>query len=183
MKKLHLLLILLTTFMLSACSYNYQITEAQVTHYLKEHVNYQKTYRLGSLAAINTDLNQLTVHIGRNNQQQIQLSGLINLRLSSFIKNINFNCHGNFSAKPIYSQTEGAIYLTDIQVKLNNINPSKYSTIVSEFLPKLEKSLKTYLQSHPIYKLNDKKTKQALIKRFAEKIDVKDGYIDIIFKP
>lgn len=183
MKKLHLLMILVTTLMLSACSYNYQITEAQVAHYLKEHINYKKTYHLGSLAAINTDLNQLSVQIGRDNKQQIQLSGLINLHLSSFIKNIDFNCHGNFSAKPIYKKAEGAIYLTDIRVKLDDVKPSKYNMIVSEFLPKLEDSLKIYLQSHPIYKLNDNKTKQALIKRFAEKINIKDGYIDIIFKP
>ncbi|MFM2483390.1 DUF1439 domain-containing protein [Celerinatantimonas sp. YJH-8] len=182
MKKI-LFLFMLVLPWLSACSMHYTISEQDVTDYLKEHTDYQKTYQLGSLAEVKTDLSQLKVAIGRDDQQRIQLTGTIDLHLKSFIKDMDLTAKGSFAAKPIYNAQEGAVYLTDLDINLDDIQPDQYAMIVNQFLPKLKLSLQAYLQTTPIYQLDKNKTKEAFIKRFAKDVQVHPGSIQLLFKP
>ncbi|MFM2486418.1 DUF1439 domain-containing protein [Celerinatantimonas yamalensis] len=173
-------LMLLSSVLLSGCGYN--ITEADISNYLQHHVDYKKTYRLGSLLEVDTDLSQLKVKIDPNNQQRVQLNGLLQLHISSFIKNFDFTSHGTFKAKPVYNKEEGAIYLEDMSIQLSDVKPDKYSSIASKFLPKLEQSMRVYLQSHPVYQLDTNKSKQKMIKYFADRIEVQPGYLHLVYK-
>lgn len=182
MKKILLLWIMILPW-LSACSLNYSLSEQDLANYLKENIDYQKSYQFGSLADIQSNLNQLQVKIGRDEHQRVQLSGIVQLNIKSFIKDLDITTHATFAAKPIYNVDEGAIYLTDPDIRFDAITPDKYQSIVRQFLPQVKASLAAYLTTTPVYQLDPDKTKEALIKRFAKGIEVTPGKLELEFNP
>ncbi|CAG9297364.1 DUF1439 domain-containing protein [Celerinatantimonas diazotrophica] len=178
-KTLLLLLITLTCTVVSGCGY--QLSEADISHYLQKHNDYKQSYNIGALAEVDSKLSQLHVQIGRNKTQQVVLTGQIQIRINSIIKDFEVTSQGIFSSKPVYNKKEGAIYLTNLHIELKDIQPAKLSPIVKRFLPKIQKSLAIYLKNKPIYKLNPDKTKQWLVKRFADDIEITPGQIHLNF--
>lgn len=178
-KTLLLLLITLTCTVVSGCGY--KLSEADISQYLQKHIDYKKSYKIGALAEVDSNLSQLHVQIGRDNTQQIVLTGQIQLHITSIIKDFEVTSQGTFSSKPVYNKKEGAIYLTNLHIALKDIQPTKLAPVVERFLPKIQKSLAIYLKQKPIYKLDPNKTKQWLVKRFADDIEITPGQIHLNF--
>ncbi len=78
---------------------------------------------------------------------------------------------------PYYDAEKGALYLKDVRLKNWMAEPQKYQNELQMFLPMIADGLSSLLNNHPVYTLDETKTKEALVKKFGKQIIVEKGQI------
>lgn len=59
---------------------------------------------------------------------------------------------------------KGALFLKNVRLKNWNATPEKYQNELQVFLPIIADGLTNILNSHPVYTLDERKTKESLVK-------------------
>ncbi|MFC3395804.1 lipoprotein [Brenneria rubrifaciens] len=175
---------LLLTFTLSACNKltQYTLNEQEVNEYLQKHNDYKK--QLGVPGVVDADivLTDLSSQIGRAEPGKITLSGNAKVDISSLLGNQSADLKLTLKAQPVFNQSQGAIYLKDMELADYTVQPEKMEAVIKTLSPYLDQSLKSYFDQKPAYVLNaDNSTTEALAKKLAKGIEIKPGQIVILF--
>lgn len=171
-----LLFILLATFSFQqtkAFTFNvpYTLTESDINQYLKDNVSIQQAFGFPGFFTFEYQIENLHTQIGET-ENQIKVSANVVGKMQLVKEEFQTQIHFTFSATPYYDSEKGAIFLKDFNILQSSITPEKYMHQLDAIMPLLNDSLAKVLSHKAIYQLNEEKTSQMLIKKFAKAIVV-----------
>ena len=80
---------------------------------------------------------------------------------------------------PYYDPQKGAIYLRDIRILNWSGSPQQYMDQVQSLVPLLTTSVANYLSNTPIYTLDERNSRDAMIKKIAKGIRIEQGRLEV----
>ncbi|MFO6423191.1 DUF1439 domain-containing protein [Motilimonas sp. KMU-193] len=181
--KRHLLkpLLLLTLIgWLAGCSQTYSLSEQEVAGYINDKVGYKHEEGIPGILYVKAELGQVQVSLGRNNSEAIQVSGTSKLELQNPLRPFEGSVTVDFSAKPWYSEKEGAVYLKEVTLQQVKTEPADFGNEIAKLIPQVSQALQVFLQTQPIYVLNEQDSTEALIKKVGKEIMIKPGKIEFV---
>lgn len=155
------------------------ISENEINQYLEtrlaEKIPLQDKVGIPGLLQLNYHLHGLNTRIGQTDEKKVEITGVIDSKLATHGKKYDIKLQLNMDTVPYYHPEEGAIYLKDIRLLSWQSDNQKYSDELQMFLPLLVDGLSRVLDKTPVYKLDDNKAKEALVKKFGKAIVVEKG--------
>ncbi|PIJ51910.1 hypothetical protein BL250_02825 [Erwinia sp. OLTSP20] len=178
------LLALAAALLLSACNQltQYTISEQEINQALQKQDHYQKQLSVAGLMDAHLTLSELSAAIGREEPNQVTLTGKAEVNISSLFGPQQAQMLLKMKAQPSYDRQQGAVYLKDMEIVDVQVQPEKMASLLKTLTPYLNQSLKTYFNQQPAYVLNSNGSKaESLAKRFAKGLEVKPGALIIPF--
>lgn len=164
---------------LSANANMLSISEQEINEYLattlSEKVPLQDKVGIPKLFELNYNLHSLTSKIGRTAEKRVAVSGIVDGILKARGKKYDATIHLNMDTTPYYDPERGALFLKEVRLLSWSAMPAKYQSELQMFLPMLADGLASFLNSTPIYTLDESKMKEAMVKKFGKAIVVENG--------
>lgn len=157
------------------------ITEAEINHYLSKNLAKKIALndRVGipNLFQLDYKLRDVATKIGQTEEKRVEVMGNVDGLLKLKGKQYDIKLHLNLDTLPYYDAEKGALFLKDIRLIHWTLSPEKYHSEISPFVAPLAQGLASILDSTPVYTLDETKSKEALFKKFGQKITVEKGAI------
>ncbi|MEN2827812.1 putative lipoprotein YceB [Mannheimia haemolytica] len=112
-------------------------------------------------------------------RKKVAISGVVDGLLNAKGKKYAASIHLNMDTTPYYDPQKGALFLKDVRLLSWSATPAKYQAELQMFLPVLADGLSSFLNSTPVYTLDENKTKEAMVKKFGKAIVVENGNIKL----
>ncbi len=165
---------------LAGCSQTYSLSEQEVAGYINQQVGYKHEEGIPGILYVRAELGQVQVSLGRDNSEAIQVSGTSKLELQNPVRPFSGKVTVDFSAKPWYSEKEGAVYLKEVTLQQVKSEPADFGNEIAKLIPQVSQALQVFLQTQPIYVLDEQDAKEAMIKRVGKEILIKPGKIEFV---
>ncbi|TDQ57213.1 uncharacterized protein DUF1439 [Mesocricetibacter intestinalis] len=175
--KLRFFFIAMAAFLPALAAANmFSVSEQEINAYLSKKVEINDKFGLPGLFGVDYSLRDLSVQIGRKDNKRVELSGVLS-GLFSLPQKEQFAGQLNLTIDtiPYYDPEQGAVYLKDIRILQWSGSPQKYMNQLQTVMPFLSKSVAALMEHIPIYKLDESKARDVLIKKFAKGIRVEEG--------
>lgn len=173
----------LTGTVLSANANMLSISEAEINEYLatrlSEKIPLKDKVGIPQLFELDYHLHSLTSQIGRTAEKKVAVSGAVDGILKTRGKKYDASIQLNMDTTPYYDPEKGALFLKDVRLLSWSATPAKYQAELQMFLPLLSDGLAGFLNSTPIYTLDESKMKEAMVKKFGKAIVVENGSIKL----
>ncbi len=182
LKKLLLVPLALLTLALTGCSASYSLTEAEINEYVSDRALSQ-TLGAPGLFELGVDLSDITVKLGQPAEDQLRVTGNSNLVIRAMGNEQEANVKLDFAAKPRYEPEEGALYVQNIEVISIETWPANYAAQIEPFLPQLMGLVEYFLQSQPVYRLDEQDKDQLLAKKVLKEVNVSPGKVTFKMSP
>lgn len=184
MKLLHKLsLLFLMIFPVKIQASPFSISEQEINHYLAtrlaEKVPLQDSLGVPGLFQLDYKLSDLYTQIGQTAENVVDVSGVVDSLLQVKGKQYQVKLNLNMDTVPFYDMEKGALFLKNVRLKNWSATPEKYQNELQMFLPMIADGLASILNNHPVYTLDENKTKEALVKKFGKQIIVEKGKMSL----
>ncbi|MCE2595998.1 DUF1439 domain-containing protein [Motilimonas cestriensis] len=164
----------------SACSQTYSVSEQEVASYINEQVSFKHEDGIPGILYVKAELGKVAVKFGREQADALQVSGTSSLELQNPLRPFKGSVTVDFSAKPWYNKKEGAVYLKDVKLTNVSSDPADLGNEVAKLVPRVSQALQLFLQTQPIYVLDEQDMNQAMIKKVGKEIVIKPGKIEFV---
>lgn len=152
------------------------ISEKEINDYLRTHLSekvpLEDSVGIPKLFQLDYRLHSLNTQIGHTEDKRVAITGIIESKLTSRNKHYDIQLSLNMDTLPYYESEKGEIYLKDVRLLNWQTNSEKYAKELQMFMPLIADGLTSILNNTPVYRLDEQKTKEALIKKFAKNIIV-----------
>lgn len=159
------------------------ISEQEINAYLAdklaEKVPLQDKVGIPHLFELDYHLHSLSSQIGRTEEKKVAISGVVDGLLKTKGKKYDASIQLNMDTTPYYDPQKGALFLKDVRLLSWSATPAKYQAELQMFLPVLADGLSSFLNSTPVYTLDENKAKEAMVKKFGKAIVVENGNIKL----
>ena len=177
------LLLLPLALLLGACSLTqYNVSEAEINQYLKDQVSFEKQLGIPGIMSSKIRLDEMQSRIGRKQADRIELDAAGDLDIISPLGNRQMKITFSLRARPEYMAEQGAIYLRDLELLSVETEPADIGAALTPLLPTFNQSLSLFLSQTPVYRLNEQRKNEAMIKDKVEALKVEPGRLVIPFK-
>ncbi|MGR6981854.1 DUF1439 domain-containing protein [Testudinibacter sp. P27/CKL/0425] len=172
-----LIALLLFLFPFSLHASNFEISEAQINHYLTEKLGYSDEFSLPGILKIDYQIDQIKAKVGQNQSNKIELDSVVSAGF--FYGNKHFNSELNlvFDVEPEYDPQQGSVYLKNLRMLRWSSEPQQYADQLQIIMPMLNGTLQTLLNQFPVYTLDSNDQTQNLIKSMVKKLSIKPGKV------
>ncbi|MBR9728695.1 DUF1439 domain-containing protein [Shewanella intestini] len=162
---------------LAGCASQYSISEREIEQHLnkKMHFSVDQGNRLVGLAIT---LNDMNVSLG-DKPDTISLSAVADIKVTNPLFPLKAGLIATFEAKPWYDKNTKAIYLKQLQLLNVKAEPEELQEHLAVVIPPLMTFIRGYLESKPVYILDESDSRQALMAKLATEIKVEKGKIVI----
>lgn len=174
-----ILLTLLALLTISVNAASFSISEKQINHYLatklKDKVPLQDSVGLPGLFTLDYHLYDISTLIGQTEEKRVEIQGVVDGIIKIRHKQYDAKIKLNIDTIPYYDPEQAALYLKESRLVHWEITPIKYQKEVQHFIPLLADGINQLLNKTPVYKLDASNAKEALIKKFGQRIVVEKG--------
>ncbi|MDO4698141.1 MAG: DUF1439 domain-containing protein [Pasteurellaceae bacterium] len=157
------------------------IHEKEINHYLANQlakkVPLQDRVGLPPFFQLDYRLHQLATQIGRNDENRVEIAGVIDGLLTLKSKNYDIKLTLNLDTIPHYEPEQGALFLKDVRLNQWSISPEKYQRELQPFIAPIAQGIAHLLNRQPVYTLDENQLKEAMVKKFGKRIVVEPGII------
>lgn len=172
------------SFILVACQQTkqYTLSEQMVNHSLQQMTSKSSNnFPVAKLIDVDFAFEQLDAEIGRTNSEQ-------DIVLSSHAKTVINSLHGTdqvnvslrFKALPNFNQTEGSVYLKEVQLLSYTLDSHQQGQMQSKALiPYINQALLFYFEQNPIYVLDKGDQRESLARANTTSLAIAKG--ELIF--
>ncbi|VEJ09166.1 DUF1439 domain-containing protein [Actinobacillus delphinicola] len=159
-------------------TFPYSLNNQDVNQYLLQKVKLNQSFGFPGFFTFNYDISNMKANIGQE-PNRINMSATLTGNFTLLKQDqLQTQIQIEFSALPYYDPNTGAVYLKDFHIIKTDVTPEKYMDDVEKVLPWLNDSMADLLKDTPIYRLNDDKFMQHLIKKFAKAIVVEPNQLE-----
>ncbi|MCR3755728.1 MAG: putative lipid-binding lipoprotein YceB [Sodalis sp. Psp] len=177
-------LVMFFSLLLNGCNrlIHYRLSEQKINDYLQQSNDFHKSISIPGLISADIILQDLHSQIGREESRKVALIGNAQFNVVSLLGSQLANVKMTLKAQPYYDSNQGAIYLKDIQIINYQVNPEKLADTLYMLDSYFQKSLKTWSDVQPVYRLDPSRSKrEALAKKLAKGLEVNPGELVILF--
>jgi len=160
--------------LLGGCSTHYGLTEQQIANYIDDEVSFEQHLGVPGLLNAKASLTDISVTLGRSSEQAMDVEGQTRITVANPFFPIDARVHAAFSAEPYYEQSEGAVYLRNVQLRKLQTEPYAMAKAVEALVPQAVAILRNYLETKPVYVLDDSNWKEASIKKVGKSLQIRD---------
>ncbi|MCK3657527.1 hypothetical protein A4G18_02025 [Pasteurellaceae bacterium Pebbles2] len=157
----------------------FSVSEEEINAYLAKKNDVQDKFGLPGLFSMNYTLQDLTAKIGENNSGRVEINGTFDTNIQIQQKKLAGKLTVAFDTIPYYNPEKGEVYLRDLRILRWSGSPEHYVAQLQSIMPFLSQSISGLLSNVPIYRLDDSKVRDALIKKFAKGIVVEQGRLSL----
>lgn len=159
-------------------TFPYSLNNQDVDQYLLNKVKFNKTFGFPGFFTFDYNISDMKTNIGQE-PDRINMSATVTGNFTLLKQEqLQTQIQIEFSAVPYYDPESGAVYLKDFHIIKSDITPQKYMGQVEKIMPWLNDSMADLLKDTPIYRLNDDKFIQRMIKKFAKAIVVEPNQLE-----
>lgn len=155
------------------------ISEQQINQYLAQKAGKTDHYQIPGILNVDYKLQNMSAKIAQNNDNRVEMSGVVDSVLNFQNNNYAGKLNIKFDTIPYYDATKGAIYLKDLRILNWSASPESYRNQITPIMPFLQETLTALLASQPVYKLDETKPRDVIIKKFAKGIKIEPGKLSI----
>ncbi|RJG49940.1 DUF1439 domain-containing protein [Motilimonas pumila] len=170
----------LCCLLLSACSHTLSVSESELSHYINDHVSYQHEDGIPGLLYLKAELGQVKVKLGRAQADTMEVVAHSKIELQNPIQPFSGEVTVYFSAVPWYHAATGALYLKQVQLTKIESEPRELANDANKVLPQISQTVRAFLETQPVYVLDESKAKEAQIKAVGKEIVIKPGKIEFV---
>ncbi len=145
------------------------LNNQDINQYLAKKVNVKQSFGFPGIFTFDYQVKDLNAQLGKS-ENQIEMDANILGAFHIGDEELTTQLKVTFTSTPYYDPKTGAIYLKDFKIIHSDIAPKKYMKQLSSIMPLLNDSLEEILSDVPIFKLNDEKYLDVVVKKFAKGI-------------
>lgn len=154
----------------------YRVTNQDIHQFLLKSEPLSQSFTLGKVLSFHYALKDPVIQIGTT-PNHLTAEADLTWTMTMVDESIQAKVHFKFQAIPYYNAETGEIYLQAFKLLDSSITPKEYLPQFEQILPWLDKGLEKMLSQTPIYRLNEKKFAQKMVKKFTQRIVVEKGYL------
>lgn len=156
----------------------YSVTDSTVNQYLSVFIGKPQSFNAGDLGDAQITFNELNAVIGKEGSDKVNVSGKLNIAITSFLGKLSTDVALTLDARPVYDKEKGAIFLKDLAISDYTIGDKAGASESAFIMPYINKIIQLYFDSQPIYTLKaENSTLEALVLKTGATIKVEDGKI------
>jgi len=160
--------------LLGGCSTHYSLTEQQIASYIDKEVSFEQRLAVPGLLNARASLTDIRVTLGRSDDKAMDVEGQTRITVANPFFPIDARVSAAFSAEPYYEPSEGAVYLRNVQLRKLQTEPDHMAKAVEALVPQAVAILRNYLETQPVYVLDDSNWKEASIKQVGKSLEIRD---------
>lgn len=172
-----LLTLLLLFVSLPSKAGDFEISEAQINHYLTQKLGFNDQFNLPGIINIRYQVDQMQAKVGWNNSNKIELDGIVSAGFKYNDKQFDSRINLVFDVEPEYNAEQGSVYLKNLRMLRWSSEPQQYAAQLQLIMPMLNSTLQTLLNQFPVYTLDSENQTQNLIKSMVKKLTVREGKV------
>lgn len=165
---------------LTACSHTLSVSESELSSYINDQVNYKHEDGIPGLLYLKAELGQVKVKLGRAQADTMEVVARSQIELQNPIQPFSGEVTVHFSAVPWYQAETGALYLKQVELTKVESEPAELAKDVNKVLPQISQTVRVFLETQPVYVLDESKAKEAQIKAVGKEIIIKPGKIEFV---
>ncbi|MGV6988728.1 DUF1439 domain-containing protein [Testudinibacter sp. P80/BLE/0925] len=169
--------LLLLLVSLSSKAGNFEISEAQINHYLAQKLGFNDQFNLPGIINIRYQVDQMQAKVGQNDSNKIELDGIVSAGFKYNDKQFDSRINLAFDVEPEYNAEQGSVYLKNLRILRWSSEPQQYAAQLQLIMPMLNGTLQTLLNQFPVYTLDADNQTQNLIKSMVKKLTVREGKV------
>lgn len=174
-------LVLPTTVLglLGGCA-TYSVSEQQMTEYLHDNVSIEQDVGVENIMHAHVAVDDLQVKIGRADADRVSVFANTSAQVQVFnMDDIGLDLDIEFSAIPEYDQETGEIFLKSLRLEQFDERNQQLTPEISALLKPAVSMIGTALSNFPVYKLDNNKVQEALLKSAQPNLVIKSNRIVI----
>ncbi|MBL1378635.1 DUF1439 domain-containing protein [Zobellella iuensis] len=155
------------------------ITEQQLNQQLNLQLGKEFPLTLGEWLSAGIKLQDLRVELGRREADKARVSGQGIISVSQGQNRYHWDINGDFSARPRYDSTQGALYLDEFELLSYRLNEDGSSPQAGFMLPILLQGVAGYLSQYPVYVLDQADPLQRRLKDQVLSLELAPGRLSL----
>lgn len=168
-----------TALAISGCA-SYSITEQDMTNYLHDNVNFEQSVGIENVMYAQVSVDDLQVKIGRTDAERVSVFANTNAEVQMLnADKIGLDLALEFSAIPTYQAESGEIFLKSLRLEQFNESKQKLTPEIKALIKPAVSMIGYALSEYPVYKLDNSKVQEALLKSAEPNLVVKDNKLVI----
>ncbi|GLS83544.1 DUF1439 domain-containing protein [Paraferrimonas haliotis] len=180
MRRFKQALIITIAILAQGCASKYSVSEGELEGYIQEHVGYETKTVSTPVFRTEVSLNDISVTLGHK-QDTMKVSAQSKIKVSNPLFPLSASVFVEFEAKPYYNAEQQALYLRELQLVSMKSDPPQLNEALSYITPQTIQFLRYFLESQPVYRLDQKQWSQAVLAKFTKGVEVTPGYINFSF--
>ncbi|MDR8526071.1 MULTISPECIES: DUF1439 domain-containing protein [Shewanella] len=165
--------------LLTGCVSQYSITEKELEGYLNDEMHFE-VKQGNQIFGIDLRVNDIKVTLG-DKPDTMGVSAVTLVRVRNPMLPINADLVTQFEAQPWYDATNHSVYLRNLQLVKVESKPKDIEKAIGSIAPQLMGFLTQFLETQPVYVVDMKESKQALVADMTKRIEVKPGKLVLVF--
>jgi hypothetical protein len=179
------IILMITAFFLTACSSTQGLSVYSLNNADLEYVIAERLPALSKKLSImglpvQFDVNALKVDIGPDDRDVVALGVDSSAQINAFLLKYPVRLTLQIEGSPFYDSKKKAIFLRDIKLLNSSINAGDFKGNLSILNKQAMTILNGFLAKNPVYRLNTKDPKMALLSKLPLDIKVVKGAIKVI---
>ncbi|MBV7315378.1 DUF1439 domain-containing protein [Shewanella sp. NIFS-20-20] len=171
---------LICTSLLTGCASQYSISQNELTDYLNKEMTYevkQGNQFIGTLIK----LNRVQVLLGET-PDTMKVITASQVEITNPLLPLRATLNASFEAVPWYDNQSHSIYLRNLRLVDVSSTPQDIDKIVKDIGPQIMGFVSGFLETQPVYVLNQDDSHQAWAAKLVDKMEVKPGKLVFVFK-
>ncbi|MGL6260146.1 DUF1439 domain-containing protein [Vibrio sp. WXL210] len=172
-------LALLGCLLVTSCA-SYSISEQEMTDYLEDNLNFNQSLGVANVMYAQVSVDDLAVKIGRVDDERVSIAANTNADIQMLsMQGMSLDLDLEFSAVPEYDKDTGEIFLKSLRLEHFNDKSQRLTPEIATLLKPAVAMLGQALSTQPVYKLDSKTTKEALVKSARPNLVIKNNKLVI----
>ncbi|NKF51982.1 DUF1439 domain-containing protein [Shewanella sp. WXL01] len=168
-----------TLSVLAGCASQYSISEREIENHLNKEMHFEVNQG-NRLIGMSINLNDKEVSLG-DKPDIMALTANAKVSVNNPLMPMSAKLTLTFEATPWYDKSSKSIYLRGLNMTKVSAEPEEIENALKQISPQLINFVSSFLQTQPVYTLDERDSNQALMAKFAEEIKVETGKIVIKF--
>lgn len=186
MKKLHSILLLVSTLVISACSSTglsmYSVTNDELESTINEKLPSLTTeIRLLGIPVL-LEVNDLDISIGPQQREIVVLAFESIAKISTFGINYPIKLNLKVEGNPFYDSKEKAIFIKDVNLLASSVDAGGFKGNLGVLDKEAMDLINSFLAVNPVYRLNQNNPTEALLSALPLDMRIVEGAITLVPK-
>ncbi|MGF1776090.1 DUF1439 domain-containing protein [Vibrio nomapromontoriensis] len=172
-------MLMCAALILSGCT-SYSITEQDMTDYLHDNVNFNQSIGIENVMYAQVSVDDLEVKIGRTDAERVSVFANTTAEVQMLnAEKIGLDLALEFSAIPDYQAESGEIFLKSLRLEQFDEGKQRLTPEIKALIKPAVSMIGYALSEYPVYKLDNSKVQEALLKSAEPNLVVKDNKLVI----
>ncbi|GAA5193425.1 DUF1439 domain-containing protein [Ferrimonas gelatinilytica] len=167
---------------LTGCASHYSVSESELSQHLNRHLRSETELSADRFLRATLTLSDIDVQIGRT-PDRVTVTADSRLSVKTPLVPLKARVEFEFEARPWYDRGDHSVYLQELTLVRMEATPRQLEQLILPASQEAMRFVRLYLESQPVYRLDQKGWKEDLLRRFGKEIQIQPGRLEFVLRP